>query len=60
MLDGSLIIEAVDDKDESIDIVDQFSVGFLPSRLFLDIYFLGTAQFCSISLGYYLCESLQI
>jgi hypothetical protein len=42
-LDGSPVIEAVDNKDNTIDITDQFSVRFLLSCLFLPIDFLGTA-----------------
>ena len=30
-LDGSPVIEAVDDEDDTIDIADQFSVGLLLS-----------------------------
>jgi len=44
-LDGSPVIEAVDDRDDTIDIDDQLSVGLLFSLLFPIIDFLGTAQF---------------
>jgi hypothetical protein len=34
-LDGSPIIEAIDDEDDTIDIIDPFSVGLLLFRFFL-------------------------
>jgi hypothetical protein len=45
ILDGSPVIEAVDNKDNTIDITDQFSVGFLLSWFFLSVHFLGPTQF---------------
>ena len=53
-LDGSPVVEAVDDEDDTIDIIDQFSVGFLPFRFFLYVDFLGTAQFYAALLGQHL------
>ena len=53
-LDGSPIIAAVDNEDDTIDITDQFSVGFLLARLFLPVDFLGTAQFYAALLGEHL------
>ena len=50
-LDGSPVIEAVDDRDDTIDIDDQLSVGLLFSLLFLIIDFLGTPQFHPTLLG---------
>jgi hypothetical protein len=44
-LDSSPVIEAVDDKDDTIDITDQFFVGFLLSWFFLLVDFLGPTQF---------------
>jgi hypothetical protein len=53
-LDGSPVVEAVDDEDDTIDTIDQFSVDFLPFQFFLYVDFLGTAQFCAASLGQHL------
>lgn len=44
MLGSSPIMEAVDDEDDTIDIIDQLSVGFLPFWFSLYIDFLDTAQ----------------
>ena len=44
-LDGSPVIEAVDDEDDTIDIIDQISVSLLPFRFSLHVDFLDTAQF---------------
>ena len=44
-LDGSPVIEAVDDEDDTVDLIDQRSVGFLPFRFSLYVDFLDTAQF---------------
>jgi hypothetical protein len=50
-LDGSPVIEAVDDED---DTVDQLSIGFLPFRLSLYVNFLATTQFYAALLRQYL------
>jgi hypothetical protein len=50
-LAGSPVIDAADDKDDTIDITDQFSVGFPLARLFLLVDFLGTAQLYAALLG---------
>ena len=44
-LDGSPVIDAVDDEDDTIDIVDQISVGLLSFRFSLYVDFLDAAQF---------------
>ena len=38
-------MEAVDDEEDTIDVVDQISVGFLLTWSFLPFDFLGAAQF---------------
>ena len=53
-LSGSPIIEAVDDEDDTIDVIDRVSVRFLLSRLFLPADFLATAQFYAALLGQHL------
>jgi hypothetical protein len=55
-LDGSPVIEAVDDDDDDdmIDIIDQSSVGFLPFWVFPYVDFLGTAHFYAALLGHHL------
>jgi hypothetical protein len=53
-LDGSPIIEAIDDKDDTIDSIDQISVGLLPFWFCLYINFLDTAQFYTALLRQYL------
>lgn len=53
-VDGSAIIEAIDDEDDTINIMGQSSVGFLPFRLFLYIDFLDTTQFYPARLRHHL------
>lgn len=53
-LDGSPVTEAVDDEDDTIDITNQFSVGFyFPSSLLL-VDFLAPTQFYAALLGQHL------
>ena len=54
LLDGSPIMEAVDDEDDTINITNQFSVGFLISQLFHLANSLGTTQFYAASLRQHL------
>ena len=46
--------EAVDDEDDTIDIIDQLSVGSLPFRFSLYVDFEDTAQFYAALLGQHL------
>jgi hypothetical protein len=50
-LDGSPVIEAVDDEDNTIDITDQFSVGFYFPSFFLLVDVLAPTQFYAALLG---------
>ena len=59
-LAGSSVIDAADDKDDTIDITDQFSVGFPLTRSPLLVNFLGTAQLYAALLGQRLCYALPI
>ena len=50
-LDGSPVIAAVDDEDDTIDITNQFSVGFYFPSFFLLVDFLAPTQFYAALLG---------
>jgi len=50
-IDGTPVIEAVDDGDDTADITDQFSVRLLLAPLFLPVDLSGNAQFYTALLG---------
>lgn len=51
-LDGSPVVAAVDNNDDdTIKVIDQLSVSFLPFQLFLYIDFLDPAHFYPAELG---------
>jgi hypothetical protein len=59
MSDAYHIMEAADDGDDTIDVINQISVGCPFCQLLLFIYFLGAAQFYAALLGWSLLKPLS-